>query len=65
GTSPDVVAKLNAEVRKLLAQADVRARLEREGVELVPGAPEQLGTMIEADLTGWKKLIADFGLRFE
>ena len=60
-----MVAKLNAEVRKLLAQADVRARLEREGVELVPGAPEQLGTMIEADLTGWKKLIADFGLRFE
>jgi tripartite-type tricarboxylate transporter receptor subunit TctC len=65
GTSPDVVAKLNAEVRKVLAQADVRARLEREGVELVPGAPQQLGTIIEADLAGWKKLIADFGLRFE
>jgi tripartite-type tricarboxylate transporter receptor subunit TctC len=65
GTPADVVVRLNAEVRKVLAQGDARARLEREGVELVPGAPERLGAMIEADLNGWKKLIADFGLRFE
>ena len=65
GTSPDIVARLNGEVRKVLAQPDTRTRLEREGVEIVAGAPERLGAMIEADLHGWKKLIADFGLRFE
>jgi tripartite-type tricarboxylate transporter receptor subunit TctC len=65
GTPGDVVARLNAEVRKVLAQPDTRARLEREGVELVPGAPERLGAIIESDLHGWKKLIADFSLRFD
>jgi tripartite-type tricarboxylate transporter receptor subunit TctC len=65
GTPTDVVATLNAEVRKMLSQPETRVRLEREGVELVPGAPERLGAIIESDLNGWKKLIADFGLRFE
>ena len=65
GTSPEIVAKLNADVQKVLAQPDVRARLEREGAELVSGPPERLGSIIETDLAAWKKLIADFGLHFE
>jgi tripartite-type tricarboxylate transporter receptor subunit TctC len=65
GTSPDVIAKLNAEVQRMLAQTDVRARLEREGVELQPGPPERLGAIIETDFYGWKKLISDAGLRLE
>jgi tripartite-type tricarboxylate transporter receptor subunit TctC len=65
GTPAEIVARLNAEVQKLLAQTDVKARLEREGVELLPGPPERLGSIIETDLNGWKKLIADAGLRLE
>ena len=34
-----VVARLNADVQKVLAQPDVRERLEREGAELIPGRP--------------------------
>jgi len=65
GTPPEIVGKLNAEVQKLLQQTDVRARLEREGVEILPGPPERLGAIIDADLTGWKKLIVEAGLRLE
>ena len=65
GTSPDIVARLNADVQKVLAQPDVRARLEREGAEIVSGPPERLGAIIETDLNAWRKLIAEFGLRFE
>jgi len=65
GTSPDIVARLNADVQKVLAQPDVRARLEREGAEIVSGPPERLGAIIETDLAAWRKLIAEFGLRFE
>jgi tripartite-type tricarboxylate transporter receptor subunit TctC len=65
GTPAEIVARLNAEVQKLLAQTDVKARLEREGVELLPGPPERLGSIIETDLNGWKKLIVDAGLRLE
>jgi len=59
GTPREVIAKLNAAVQKVLAQPEVRERLEREGAELIPGNPEQLGRIIEGDLAGWRKLIVD------
>ncbi len=65
GTPADVIVKLNAETQKTLAQPDVRERLEREGAELIPGGPERLGVLIEGDLAGWKKLIADARLSFD
>lgn len=65
GTPRDVIARLNSEVQKMLAQPDVKARLEREGAELTAGNPERLGVMIERDLSGWRKLISDARLSFE
>jgi len=52
-------------VNRVLAQPDVKARLEREGAELIPGPPERLGTLIETDLASWKKLIVDARLSLE
>ncbi len=65
GTPHDIVIRLNWEVLRILAQADVRDRLEREGAELIPGPPEKLAALIEADLRNWKKLIADAKLELE
>ena len=65
GTPREIIVKLNAEVNRVLAQPDVKERLEREGAEIVGGPPERLGTIIEADLAGWKKLIADAKLPLE
>jgi tripartite-type tricarboxylate transporter receptor subunit TctC len=65
GTPKEIVARLNAEVGKLLAQPDLRERLEREGAELIPGPPERLGTLIQVDLASWKKLITEARLQLE
>lgn len=65
GTPPAIVTRLNAEVQKVLAQPEVRVRLEKEGAELIPGQPERLGSLIESDLANWKKLIVDAKLSFE
>jgi len=65
GTSPAIVARINGDVQKLLAQPDVRERLEKEGAELIPGPPERLGMLIENDLANWKKLIVEAKLSFE
>jgi len=65
GTPASIVAKLNADVQKVLAQPDVKERLEREGAELIPGPPERLGNLISGDLANWKKLIAEANLSFE
>ena len=65
GTPREPIARLAAEVRRILAQPDVRERLEREGAELTSGPPDQLGTIIERDLAHWKKLIVEAKLSFE
>jgi tripartite-type tricarboxylate transporter receptor subunit TctC len=65
GTPREVVTRLNAEVNLVLAQREVKERLEREGAEIVSGPPERLGAIIEADLASWKKLIADVKLELQ
>lgn len=65
GTPRDVVARLNAAVNGVLAQQEVRDRLEREGAEIVAGPPERLGAIIETDYAGWKKLIAEVKLQLD
>jgi tripartite-type tricarboxylate transporter receptor subunit TctC len=65
GTPRDIVTRLNAETQMVLAQPEVRERLEKEGAELIPGPPERLGALIQSDLDGWKKLIADAKLQLE
>jgi tripartite-type tricarboxylate transporter receptor subunit TctC len=65
GTPHAIVLRLNGEVTAILAQVEMRARLEREGAELVSGPPELLGALMEADLTRWKRLIADAKLQLD
>ena len=65
GTPREPVARIAAEVKRVLAQPDVRERLEREGAELIPGEPAELGALIAKDLTSWKKLITEARLTFE
>lgn len=65
GTPPAIVAKMNADMQRTLAQPEVRERLEREGAELIAGPPARLASLIEADLANWKKLISEAKLRFD
>jgi tripartite-type tricarboxylate transporter receptor subunit TctC len=65
GTPADIVARLNAETQKVLAQPDVKTRLEAEGAEIIAGPPDRLGTLIQSDLERWKKLIADAKLTLD
>ena len=65
GTPREPIARIAAEVKRVLAQPDVRERLEREGAELIPGEPDALGAIIAKDLSSWKKLITEARLTFE
>ena len=65
GTPRELVARLNAEMQRILAQPDVQARLAREGVDVVAGPPERLAALIDGDLASWKKLIAEVRLTLD
>ena len=58
-TPREIIARLNAEVQKMLANPEVRDRLEKDGVELTPGSSEQMQAYIASDLAAWRRLISE------
>ena len=63
GTPPDVIRKDADALAKVIAQKDVRARLESEGVEAAatPMSPEQLAAYIRTESERWAKVIKASG----
>jgi tripartite-type tricarboxylate transporter receptor subunit TctC len=59
GLPPDVTGKVNTAVNQALADAEVRDRLARLGIEPVGGTPQQFAQMAAADADKWKRIIAE------
>lgn len=56
GTPPDVVARLNGAVNKIITRPEIAANFLREGAIATPLSPVQFGTVIAEDVERWKKL---------
>jgi tripartite-type tricarboxylate transporter receptor subunit TctC len=65
GTPQPVVAKLNAEVRRVLALPEVRQRLAQEGAVAVGNTPEHFAEQIRSELAHWKKVAQDARIAVE
>ncbi len=56
-TPKAVIAKIHADVGRLLRLPDVRDRLETQGVEIIAGMPEQFTRFINEEITRWGKAV--------
>ncbi len=61
-TPPEVVSRLNAEVRKILANPQVKEQIAKVGFETFSSTPEELGDFVKVQLTKWTKMIKDAGI---
>jgi tripartite-type tricarboxylate transporter receptor subunit TctC len=57
GTPAAVVDKLNGEINSILALADVRETLDKQGLTPTPGQPEALGALVKNDFARWAEVI--------
>ena len=58
GIPPDVVAKINSEVRKIFADPAVQKTfLDAQYFESIAGSPQELSERIGAEEPQWRKLI--------
>jgi len=65
-TPRPVVARLNAEFAKALADAEVIARIEKIGGEPLPaGKPEEVDAMLAKELDRWTKLVQTTGMKID
>ena len=62
GLAPDIVARLNAEIGRILLKPEIKARMADIAVEVAPSTPEQLGAMMRADAEKWGKIIRELGV---
>jgi tripartite-type tricarboxylate transporter receptor subunit TctC len=56
GTPQDIVARLNAEIQRVLALPDVKQRLTKEGAEPMGNTPEQFAEQVRRDLAHWTRV---------
>jgi tripartite-type tricarboxylate transporter receptor subunit TctC len=65
GTPPAIVDKLQAEVVKALAQADVKERLAKMGFEGVGDTPQHFAAFVQAEIAKWAKVVKDANIKVE
>ena len=65
GTPPDIVARLQAEVAKVLRLPEVRERLAALGAEPVGSTPAEFGAFVRAENARWGRIIREKGIRSE
>jgi tripartite-type tricarboxylate transporter receptor subunit TctC len=65
GTPAEVITRLNAESVKVLTLPDVKSRLDATG--MVPGSstPEELGQLIQKEVTKWAKVVKALNLKVD
>lgn len=56
GTPPAIVDALNAEIRRIVEQADMRERFAQEGAEPSTMTASQFATHVKNDIERWRKL---------
>ena len=64
-TPPEIVARINSEVSRILALPDVRERLVPQGMDLATGSPDELAGIIRDDYARWGKVIRQGGITIE
>lgn len=63
GTPKEIVARLNAEVVRILDQTELKERFVSLGAELVSSTPEEFGAYIKSETAKWGRVIKDSGAK--
>jgi tripartite-type tricarboxylate transporter receptor subunit TctC len=64
-TPPAIVARLNAEIVKVLQKPELRKQLIDQGSEAHPSTPAEFGALIKSETTKWKTIADKAGIKPE
>ena len=65
GTAPDFVARINRELKDILALPEVRTAFETQGMDPAASTPEEFRRLVEQDADRWAQLIKSRGITAE
>jgi len=64
-TPPEIIARLNAELSKVLKMPETRSRMSELGLEIVGSSPEQFGQHLRSETDKWGKVVKISGARID
>ena len=65
GTPPEIVARLNAEVQKVMRSPEIEKRLETEGAKFIPTTPQSFAAFQRAEAEKWARAIHEAHIKVE
>ena len=65
GVPAPIIARLNAELNRIIREPEMVARLASQGAEVVTGTPEEFGAYIGSEITRWAAITHEAGIRAE
>ena len=65
GTPGEIVTKVNADMRKVLALTEVKAALVAQGMEIAPGSPQEMASLMRRDAARWAAVVKQAGIKAE
>ncbi|MET0907293.1 MAG: tripartite tricarboxylate transporter substrate binding protein [Tardiphaga sp.] len=65
GTPPAVIARLNAEIGKILDTPELKAKIAEQGGEVRAGSPEAMATWLKDSTKRWGDIIREAGIKGE
>jgi tripartite-type tricarboxylate transporter receptor subunit TctC len=65
GTPPQVVTRLNSELRKIIDSPESQARFKNVGFEAFSSTPQELGDFIKAQLALWGRMIKTANIQLD
>lgn len=63
GTPKDIVDRLNAEIRRIVATPEVNEALLNQGAEPASDTPEAFGAIVRADVAKWAAIVRQTGAK--
>jgi tripartite-type tricarboxylate transporter receptor subunit TctC len=63
GTPQEIIARINADMARILAQRDMQERAATLGFRLIGGAPGSLATMLKAEIAKWAEVANSASLK--
>jgi tripartite-type tricarboxylate transporter receptor subunit TctC len=65
GTPDNIINKLNLEINKILQSPDINERFFAQGIEPMPGSPEQAASFIRQESDRWKPIVKKVGVKID
>lgn len=63
GTPTDIVDKIHSEIAAVLQLPDVKARLQKDGAEIVASTPSQFSAYVQDEIAKWGKVVKAAGIK--